>query len=262
MLTVTAVPAFQDNYIWVFHQEGSNRACVVDPGTAEPVLRYLATAGLQLEAILLTHHHADHIGGVADLLKQQPVTVVGPASSRIPGVTQTVQEGSTVQVAGITLQVMEVPGHTLEHIAYYSGPSVTAQGPVLFCGDTLFAAGCGRMFEGTAPMMHASLLKLAHLAPATRVYCAHEYTLSNLRFAQQVMPGNPAVVDRIARETAKRERNEPTLPSSIELELATNPFLRCDDLAVQATLSAQVQVSDLSDAAAVFGALRGWKDRF
>jgi hydroxyacylglutathione hydrolase len=262
MLTISAVPAFQDNYIWVFHQEGSNLACVVDPGTAEPVLRHLETAGLQLEAILLTHHHADHIGGVADLLKLKPVKVFGPASSRIPWVNQAVQEGSNIDVAGVSLRVLEVPGHTLEHIAYFSGEAVTTQGPVLFCGDTLFAAGCGRMFEGTPPMMHASLLKLAQLPPATQVYCAHEYTLSNLRFAQRVMPGNHAVVDRIARETAKRARNEPTLPSSIELELATNPFLCCHDSTVQASVSEEMPGTNLLDAASVFGALRGWKDRF
>lgn len=261
MLQINAVKAFQDNYLWVIHATGDTRACVVDPGDAEPVLAFLEQQGLQLEAIFTTHHHADHIGGIDTLLACHPVPVYGPATPRIPQVTIAVAEGDSVTICGQRFAVLAVPGHTRDHLAYISQDAVTPAGPALFCGDTLFAGGCGRMFEGTPPVMHSSLRKLAALPATTQVYCAHEYTLANLRFAQAVMPGNSALEQRIARDTATRQRDEATVPSSIGLELATNPFLRCQDPEVIAAVSAQ-QPTAAHDGATVFGLLRAWKDRF
>lgn len=260
MLHIEPVKAFNDNYLWVFHEEGATQACVVDPGDAAPVLAYLDQAGLELAAILVTHHHGDHIGGVDTLLRHFPVPVYGPANPRIPQVTQVVAEGDCVRVLNHEFRVLAVPGHTVEHIAYVSTRRATSAGPALFCGDTLFAAGCGRMFEGNPPMMHASLRKLAALPADTQVYCAHEYTLSNLRFAAAVMPGNPDVEARIQHDSARRERGEPTVPSSIGLELLTNPFLRSAEPAVVAAAQRH-QPSD-SDPATIFGVLRKWKDSF
>lgn len=261
MLELRPLPAFSDNYIWVFAQRGSAQVCVVDPGDAGPVLRYLQEHGLALEAILLTHHHADHIGGVQDLLKHAAVPVYGPRSSRIPFVTHVVAAGDTVTVAQTRFEVLEVPGHTLEHIAYASAASATTPEPVLFCGDTLFGAGCGRMFEGTPPMMQASLQQLAQLPPHTRVCCAHEYTLSNLRFAAAVMPESAAVRQRGARDGALRKAGVPTLPSHLADELATNPFLRCGKPEVIAAAQQRAPGS-ANDPASVFGVLRSWKDTF
>jgi hydroxyacylglutathione hydrolase len=260
MLHIEPVKAFNDNYLWVFHQEGGNQACAVDPGDAAPVLAYLDQAGLQLAAILVTHHHGDHIGGVDALLRRFPVPVYGPANPRIPQVTNVVAEGERVRVLNHEFRVLAVPGHTVEHIAYVSTERATKAGPALFCGDTLFAAGCGRMFEGNPPMMHGSLRKLAALSPDTQVYCAHEYTLSNLRFAAAVMPDNADVQERIRNESAKRERGEPTVPSNIGLELRTNPFLRSAEPAVVA--AAQRHQASASDPATIFGVLRKWKDSF
>jgi len=198
MITVTAVHAFTDNYIWLLHAAG--RAIAVDPGDAAPVLAALAEHGLTLQALLITHHHADHVGGVAELKRHFPgLTVYGPAGST--GVTDPVMEGSELTLFGQPFEVLEVPGHTLDHIAYIGNGR-------LFCGDTLFGAGCGRMFEGTAPQFHHSLLKLAALPDETLVYPAHEYTLSNLRFARAVEPGNPALADRERRDQASRELAE------------------------------------------------------
>lgn len=258
MLEVTPVRAFKDNYLWVAHQKGQAGACVVDPGDAEPVLRYLAESGLELEAILVTHHHSDHIGGIDDLLHHHKVPVFGPASQKIPQVTHPVHDGAVLEFLGHSFSVVAVPGHTLEHIAYVvTGSDQAVQ---LFCGDTLFAAGCGRMFEGTPAMMHASLQKLASLPPHTLVYCAHEYTLGNLRFASAVMPRNPAVAARIAAEGEKRARGVPTLPSLLAVELETNPFLRCAQPDIAAL--ARTRVPGTTGAAAVFGVLRLWKDTF
>jgi hydroxyacylglutathione hydrolase len=257
MLHIEPVKAFRDNYLWTFHQSGSTQAVVVDPGDAAPVQRYLQQHGLQLAAILITHHHADHVGGASELQNAWQVPVYGPDSARIPQVTAPVGEGDTVEVLGITLHVLAVPGHTLDHIAYFAANVDGA--PLVFCGDTLFAAGCGRMFEGTPPVMHASLQKLASLPMATRVFCTHEYTLSNLAFAKVVL-GN-VVAERIGNEQRKRDADRPTLPSTMALELATNPFLRCDDPAVLAALASQQQFTG-REPAQVFGALRRWKDSF
>ena len=258
MLHIEPVKAFKDNYLWVFHQRGGTEAVVVDPGDAAPVQQFLASHQLRLAAILVTHHHADHIGGVSALQQHWQVPVYGPASPNIPQVTHPLHDGDELVVAQLSLRVIEVPGHTIDHIAYYAADADGT--PLVFCGDTLFAAGCGRMFEGTAQMMHASLQKLAALPAATRVYCTHEYTLSNLQFAHAVLGDTAALTARISAEQQKRTADLPTLPSTIALELATNPFLRCEDPLVIAALARQGQVQ--TAAAEVFGALRRWKDTF
>ena len=261
MLHIEPVRAFNDNYLWVFNAEGGTAACAVDPGAAAPVLAWLDAAGLQLAAILVTHHHGDHIGGIDTLLQRFNVPVYGPATPRIPQVTHVVADGDAITVFDHEFRVLSVPGHTREHIAYVSTTSVTSAGPALFCGDTLFAAGCGRMFEGTPTVMHGSLIKLAALPANTQVYCAHEYTLSNLRFAAAVMPDNPDVQDRIRIESAKRERDIPTVPSSIGLELRTNPFMRATEPAVIAA-ALRHNADAATDPASIFGVLRQWKDSF
>jgi len=252
MLTIHPVPAFNDNYLWVLSD--GRRAAVVDPGDAAPVEAYLARERLELVAILATHHHADHIGGVARLVEKYAPRVYAPLDDRIPHATDRVLDGDRVTVLGTTFDVIEVPGHTRSHIAYHAAD-------MLFCGDTLFACGCGRMFEGTAPQMHASLARLAALPPATRVFCAHEYTLSNIRFARAVEPANAALAARETDCAGRRERGEPTVPSTIAQELATNPFLRCTEPAVAAAATAAAG-HRLDSAAEVFGALREWKNNF
>jgi hydroxyacylglutathione hydrolase len=257
MPSIIAIPAFNDNYIWMIRR-GSN-AAVVDPGDAAPVLDRLARDGLDLTAIVTTHHHADHVGGNVALLARHDVPVFAPARERIPGATRKLAEGDSIDVpgVGITLSVLDVPGHTAGHIAYVGD----IDGPVLFCGDTLFAAGCGRLFEGTADQMWTSLGKFARLDPATRVHCAHEYTLANLRFAAAVEPANDAIVARIGAESRKRAEDLPTLPSTIALELATNPFLRAREPAVREAAEAHAGTT-LSSPVDVFAALREWKNAF
>jgi len=263
-LHVLAVPAFDDNYLWLLH-DGRN-AAVVDPGDAEPVLAALQEHGLTLTAILLTHHHRDHIGGVPALLQRHAVPVFGPRNDGIGAVTQPLGEGDRITVPGIglALNVFDVPGHTHGHIAYYSdsGESARTKQPWLFCGDTLFAGGCGRLFEGTPAQMAASLDKLAALPPATLVFCAHEYTLSNLRFALAVEPGNGALQARMETDSAKRQRGVPTVPSTIALERATNPFLRYREPGIAQQLAARGKVAPDAVPLAVFAALREYKNHF
>jgi len=257
-VSVLTVPAFRDNYLWLVHD--GRHAAAVDPGDAGPILAALHEHGLTLTAILLTHHHADHIGGVPELLAHAPVPVFGPRHDGIGAVTVPLGEDDTVAVPGLalTLRVLDVPGHTRGHIAYVRDGAE----PWLFCGDTLFAGGCGRLFEGTAAQMAASLDKLAALPPATRVYCAHEYTLSNLRFAHAVEPGNAALQARIEADTAQRERGLPTVPSTIGLERATNPFLRYREPEIAAQLQAAGKTQGGESPLAVFAALREWKNNF
>lgn len=252
-LRIRPVAAFRDNYIWMLAQ--GTQAVLVDPGEAEPARRALAAAGLALNAILVTHHHADHVGGVAELVHGAGLPVYGPPTLAAEGVNRPVHDGDRVRVLGHEFQVLAVPGHTLDHLAYWS-PTLKA----LFCGDTLFAGGCGRLFEGSAAQMHASLQRLAALPDATRVYCAHEYTLANLRFAREVEPGNPALQRRQHDCQERRDRGEPTVPSDIATEKATNPFLRCSQPAVRA--HPELALSPGADDAAVFAAIRAWKDRF
>ncbi len=258
--TIHPIPAFSDNYIWAVAEADGKNVCVVDPGDAGPVIDYLEANRLTLSTILITHHHADHTGGVHALCARYSCRVVGPGTSGIKGINEVVAEGDYVSVYGQTFSVLEVPGHTLDHIAYYCADR-DQPNPILFCGDTLFAAGCGRLFEGTPAMMHESLAKLTSLPAATRVYCTHEYTMANLRFALAADAENAKLHRRIEMEKAKRESKLPTLPSSIELELATNPFLRCEESALRQ--SSKVRLGrDPLDEVEVFSTLRAWKDSF
>jgi hydroxyacylglutathione hydrolase len=263
-LTVLNVPAFADNYLWLLHD--GTRAAVVDPGDAAPVLAALKAQHLTLTAILLTHHHSDHTGGVAELLLHYAVPVFGPRKEAITAITSPLSEGDVVDVPGLdlTLDVLDVPGHTKGHIAYVRRAVVDQadSAPWLFCGDTLFAGGCGRLFEGTPAQMISSLGKLAALPDATRVYCAHEYTLSNLRFASAVEPDNVALQRRVGVETEKRAQGQATVPSTIALEKATNPFLRFEEPEIVGQLIAAGKLSAGAPGEQAFAALRQWKNTF
>lgn len=253
-MEIVGLPAFRDNYIWLM-RNGPD-AAVVDPGDAEPVIAYLTRNNLRLRSILVTHHHPDHVGGVAVLAASHDIPVFGPAAEDIPVVTRTLHEGEQVEPPGLnqTLSVLEVPGHTRGHIAYYGANA-------LFCGDTLFAGGCGRLFEGTPQQMLKSLQKLAALPAHTRVYCAHEYTEANLEFAKAVEPDNAAVRERAERVAQLRSRGEPAVPSTMAEELETNPFLRIEQPAVQLAAQ-QWHGRPLNDPAGVFAAIRDWKNKF
>lgn len=255
MIQITALPAFTDNYIWLL-QDPVNRTCaVVDPGDAAPVQAWLAAnPGWVLSDILITHHHHDHVGGVAQLKKATDATVYGPASENIPARDVSLKDDDRITVLGHDFDIMAVPGHTLGHIAYYHSG-------LLFCGDTLFAAGCGRLFEGTPQQMYDSLSRLAALPDDTRVYCTHEYTLSNLRFAAAVEPGNADTRERLACVTRQREAGEITLPSTVALEKRTNPFLRTGETSVKEKADERTG-TDNSRPVMVFAALRAWKDMF
>jgi hydroxyacylglutathione hydrolase len=258
MLTITPIPAFSDNYIWTLcDRSRGNAAVVVDPGDALPVESFLKDHNLELAAILITHHHADHTGGIAALTERRAIPVYGPAAESIVGVTHALREGDNVELTSICdtpLRVIEVPGHTRGHIAYVGDG-------IVFCGDTLFAAGCGRLFEGTPAQMHASLAKLAALPSDTRVYCTHEYTLANLRFAMAVEPDNAALQQRVFDDNETRARGKPTVPSTIGRELATNPFLRCERETVIAAAAAHCDIH-VASGVDTFAAVRAWKDNF
>ncbi|WP_374365511.1 hydroxyacylglutathione hydrolase [Piscinibacter sp.] len=256
-MDLIALPAFTDNYIWMLH-DGTD-AVVVDPGDAAPVLAALDERQLALAAILVTHHHGDHVGGVDDLRPRLKGAVYGPRSESIPAPYVPLAGGDTVQALGLSFTVIDVPGHTAGHIAYFVEAGRDGA-PLLFCGDTLFSGGCGRLFEGTAEQMHASLAKLAALPGETRVCCAHEYTLSNLKFARAVEPGNAALARYQAECEATRAASRPTLPSRIALERAINPFLRCAEPEVIASARAQGAAS--AAGAEIFAALRRWKNEF
>ncbi|HYB50785.1 MAG TPA: hydroxyacylglutathione hydrolase [Burkholderiaceae bacterium] len=251
-LQITPISAFQDNYIWLLERD--NHGVVVDPGDAQAVLRTLAQGPIKLDAILLTHHHPDHVGGVAELVAVCAPKVYGPANSPFKAIDVRLREGDRAQVLGEELSVLEVPGHTLDHIAYWC-PAQEA----LFCGDTLFACGCGRLFEGSAAQMLASLNKIARMPEKTRVYCAHEYTAANIRFALAVEPHNAQLLARAQACATARSRREPTVPSTLALEKATNPFLRCAQTTVREAVATR-RGTALEDDIAVFAALRSWKD--
>ena len=255
-LDVRPVRAFSDNYIWLIDSPRGEALVAVDPGDAAPVIAELRLRGGSLAAILLTHHHPDHIGGVPELLRHWGVPVIGPDDARIAQRTRTVRGGERCELSelGLSFEILQVPGHTVSHIAFWGHGA-------LFCGDTLFSAGCGRMFEGTPIEMSASLTKLRNLPPDTRVFCGHEYTAANLRFALTVEPTNRAALEYQARVDRVRAQGNPTLPSSLGLELQVNPFLRCDEPAVVRAAEAHAGRS-LEAPAAVFGVLRAWKDQF
>jgi hydroxyacylglutathione hydrolase len=255
-MELVALPAFSDNYIWMLHN--GREALVVDPGEAAPVLRALDRSGLALAGILVTHHHGDHVGGLDGLRSRLQGPVFGPATEDIPLPCERLVGGESCELLGLRFEVIDVPGHTAGHIAYFH-PDVDGT-PLLFCGDTLFSAGCGRLFEGTPAQMHGSLSRLASLPGATRVCCAHEYTLSNLRFAQAVESGNEARDAYLAWCEARRREGEPTLPSTIERERAVNPFLRCGVPAIVGAARERGAADD--SGTAVFAALRQWKDGF
>lgn len=257
MLQVTPVRAFTDNYIWLIHSpRDARQVVVVDPGDAAPVERTLADRGLTLSGLLITHHHRDHVGGVAELLRERTIPVYGPANEAVPGNPARLREGDRVELPSLGLEftVLDVPGHTAGHIAYVGHGT-------LFCGDTLFSAGCGRLFEGTPEQMLASLSKLAALPAETLVYCGHEYTLSNLKFGLAVEPDNEASARYLARCRELRARDEATIPSDIRRERNVNPFLRCDDKTVKQAAEAHAGRT-LHSHTEVFTVVRQWKDGF
>ncbi len=260
-MNLVAVPAFSDNYLWLLHDGRS--ALVVDPGDAAPVKDALRSLGLDLRGILVTHHHADHVGGVRELLPllAPGAKVWGPAGEVMPVDVEPLGEGDRFEVLGQTFDVLDVPGHTAGHIAFVLKHPTDGGTPILFCGDTLFSAGCGRLFEGTPAQMFDSLSKLAALPGETRVCCAHEYTLSNLRFARTVEPRNEAVARHEAWCLARRETSLPTLPSTIAVELQINPFLRCEHAEVrEAAQRHDPRVT--AQPVSVLAGLRQWKNDF
>lgn len=251
------IPAFNDNYIWMLHD--GERALVVDPGEASGVRQTLERLGLRLDTILITHHHADHTGGVPELREATGARVIGPAFETMPEPLARVSGGDLVDALGLRFEVIDVPGHTAGHIAYFCA-ALDGQ-PLVFCGDTLFSGGCGRLFEGTPGQMHDSLTQLAALPGNTRVCCTHEYTLSNLAFAVAVEPGNTALQAYLAQCQALRARGEPTLPSAIDTERAINPFLRTSEPEVVKAARAHAPGS-AGDPVSVLATLREWKNVF
>jgi hydroxyacylglutathione hydrolase len=255
MIQISALPAFTDNYIWLLQDHRSQRCAVVDPGDAAPVEAWLdAHPDWVLSDILITHHHHDHVGGVERLKHISGATVYGPASENIPARDVALNDNDTASVLGWEFDVYAVPGHTLGHIAYYHHG-------LLFCGDTLFAAGCGRLFEGTPDQMHHSLSRLAALPEDTLVYCTHEYTLSNLKFAAAVEPTNADIAARLEKVTQQRQNGVMTLPSTLALEKLTNPFLRTGETLVKQKVDERAGAQNRAPSE-VFAALRAWKDKF
>ncbi len=266
MLTIIPIPALKDNYIWTLHDQ--QHAVVVDPGDAAPVRAYLDAHQLKLTAILCTHHHNDHTGGVGELVELYNVPVYGPRQETIPRISHALAEGDVVELPQlhIKLNVLDIPGHTRGHIAFLIPGNTGILGNMggaggVFCGDTLFGCGCGRIFEGTAAQLFQSLQKLTRLADDTLVYCGHEYTEANIRFALACEPDNTRLKQRQTEAQALRAAGRPTLPSTIALEKATNPFLRCTEPDIIATALRMTNINQ-ADETSIFTALRGWKDHF
>ena len=254
MINIEPIKAFNDNYIWLATtNEGS---IVIDPGEAHKTIKYLKENDLNLDAILITHHHFDHTGGIEDMLKFRNVDVYGPVNN-IPSINKQLRDGDLFSVIGIDFKIIEIPGHTLDHIAFFSENNGN---PVLFCGDTLFSSGCGRVFEGTFEQMHKSILKLKSLPSNTKIYSGHEYTQSNLKFAMEVEPLNQKLISRYNDVQDLLNKGIPTLPTTLELELEVNPFLRCQAREVQNSVVKQFNTSNHEDE--IFKALRQWKDNF
>ena len=254
MHTIEPILTFTDNYVWMVGSSDYDAVAIIDPGEAEPVLRILSESRLKVAAILLTHHHEDHVGGVGEILREHQAPVFGPGREEIPTVDHPVAGGDTITVQGLDLEldVIDVPGHTSGHIAFLDPGRA-------FVGDTLFAGGCGRVFEGTPGQMHASLGLLAALPPETVIYCAHEYTAANLRFALEVEPGNETLAKRLEDARTVRSEGRPTVPSVLAEELKTNPFLRCSEPGINAAAEHRVGRS-LDTATDVFAVVRRWKD--
>lgn len=258
MLTVYPIPALESNYFWLLQPSSEKpEAYILDPGDASPVQACLQQNNLTLAGIIITHHHWDHTDGIDELLAHYPVPVYGPDSARIPRITHALREGEILELPGLRLHVLAVPGHTLDHLAYLHTDSQPAK---LFCGDSLFAGGCGRMFEGQPEQMLASLDKLAALPEDTLVYCSHEYTVANLKFALKVEPANEALRARLIAEEHKRQEHHSTLPSTIAMERRTNPFLRCHLASIKEAAEQHIG-QPLPSAAAVFATIRRWKDQ-
>lgn len=249
------IPTLKDNYVWTIIDAFHRCALVVDPGEALPVMNYLKQHQLVLQGVFITHHHWDHTNGLSELIKHYPAPVFSSIHSLIPNVTHRLTEHDLVQLDAFpSFQIIDIPGHTLDGIAFYA-PSI------LFCGDTLFSAGCGRVFEGTAEQLYASLNKISALPDETKIYCAHEYTLNNLRFSQHVEPDNLAVTKHIHAAMTLRQNHEPTLPSTLKLEKEINPFLRCHVPSVIKPVESHVG-HPLPQPGDIFQALRRWKDVF
>ncbi|SEK21220.1 hydroxyacylglutathione hydrolase [Halomonas daqiaonensis] len=255
MLSVTPIPALSDNYIWLLRQDTSHAVCVVDPGDATPVIEWLEREGLELSTVLITHHHHDHTGGLAELIKRYSPRVIGPDNPEIKGIDERVSEGDEVRVMGRLFEVFALPGHTLDHIAFFTAGIP----PLLFSGDVLFSGGCGRLFEGTPAQMHESLSRLESLPEDTLVFAAHEYTLANLAFARAADPDNPDVETAEAECQRARELDRPTLPTTLGRERSINPFLRCESAGVRRAAAAH---GDTDGNLATFTTLRAWKDTF
>ncbi len=254
MVKIESIEAFTDNYIWlVTTNEGS---IVIDPGESSNVINYLDNNQLDLKAIFITHHHFDHTGGVDEITSYYPVDVFGP-NNNVETINKRLKDGDRVNVIGIDFEIIEIPGHTLDHIAYFSENNGN---PILFCGDTLFAAGCGRVFEGTFEQMYESIIKLKNLPINTKIYCGHEYTLSNLEFAKEAEPFNQDTLSRYNNVLKLREKGTPSIPSLLSTELKTNPFLRCDNKEVQENISTKFKTT--KESKGIFKALRLWKDNF
>lgn len=255
MINIKPLKAYTDNYIWLL--ESNEEVSVVDPGDAKPVLDYLNKTNKNLKDILITHHHFDHTGGINEILSHFPVDVFGPFDNGIENINKKIKDGDKINTIGIEFEIIEIPGHTLDHIAFFSENNGS---PILFCGDTLFAGGCGRVFEGTFDQMYESLNKLKILPDNTSVYCGHEYTLSNLIFAKEAEPFNQNTLSRYNEVLKLREKGSPSIPSLLSTELKTNPFLRSDVKEVQENISSKFKTA--KEPKEIFKALRSWKDNF
>jgi hydroxyacylglutathione hydrolase len=264
MFSIYPIPAFSDNYIWCLTDTSTGKALVVDPGQAQPVKDYLNKAGMTLDTILVTHHHPDHVGGISELQTCQPgLRIVGPEGSPFTNVTETVSHGDHIEWQAIRFSVMATPGHTLDHIVYFTETQVDGA-PALFSGDTLFIGGCGRLFEGTPEQMHRSLSSILALPENTAIYCAHEYTLANLRFACHWLPDDAALIEFEQECNELRQAGKPTVPSSLKKEKALNLFLRWDDPSVIRAAEAYGAQHGLpvTTPDEVFAAVRHGKDHF
>ena len=256
-MNIQSIKAYSDNYIWLITTNEGN--LVIDPGEAAPVINYMHQHSLGLTDILITHHHYDHVGGVIELKKDIAGKVIGPQNDQIEGLDEHVIQGMVVKSCGLKFNVIEIPGHTLDHIAYYLADP---QQPRLFCGDTLFSGGCGRVFEGTHEQMYQSLEKLKDLPDNTLVYSAHEYTLANLQFAKEVEVNNYYISEYIEVCQKKIELDLPTLPSSIAIEKKVNPFMRCSETSLRQSISQAMLSSETASDSEIFAYLREWKDSF